>query len=116
MKNNKQFLWERGIVFLLNLDGWKLDWVKEELGYSAKGKTPKGFDCVMEFKLLNKYYPAKALEKAIYNNIMVLDCFRFYYVFDCKGNYLYLLDNLKLGTEANLYLLSESQASILNKY
>lgn len=108
--------WERGIILILNLDGWELEWVEENLGYSAKGKTPKGFDCVMEFKLTNKYYPAKTLEKSTYDNLMALDCMRFYYVFDSRGNYLYFLDSLRLDPEATSYALTESQASILFKY
>jgi hypothetical protein len=59
---------------------------------------------------------------------------KFYYVFDSRGNYLYHLDTLKLPelkiVEAgsttyfedknkinkNVYMLTESQASIINKY
>jgi len=116
MDSDKQYVWERGIVLLLNLDGWELEWVEEELGYSAKGKTPKGFACVIEFKLLNKYYPFKTLEKSKYDALISAEGMAFYYVFDCKGNYLYFLDNLKLPEDAILHSLSESQASILNKY
>jgi hypothetical protein len=62
------------------------------------------------------------------------DCLKFYYVFDSRGNYLYYLDSLELpepniinckATEKfgrdelinnTVYFLSESQASIINKY
>ena len=127
--------WERGIIYLLNLDGWDLEWTGENTEhFDAKGKTPKGFDCVIEFKLRNAYYPTKVLEKYKYDKLMENDCLKFYYVFDSRGNYLYYLDSLELP-EPNIinckatqkferdefvnkivYFLSESQASIINKY
>jgi len=127
--------WERGIIYLLNLDGWDLEWTGEEFEhFDARGKTPKGFDCVIEFKLRNAYYPTKVLEKYKYDKLMENDCLKFYYVFDSRGNYLYYLDSLELpepniinckATEKfgrdelinkTVYFLSESQASIINKY
>lgn len=128
--------WEQGIIHLLNLDGWNLEWTGEEFShYDAKGKTPKGFDCVMEFKLRHKYYPTKILEHYKYSKLMEEpNCMKFYYVFDCKGNYLYHLDTLKLDEQEIIrskqtekfeqtklidkpvYMLSESQAVIVNKY
>jgi hypothetical protein len=127
--------WERGIIYLLNLDGWDLEWTGEEFEhFDARGKTPKGFDCVIEFKLRHAYYPTKVLEKYKYDKLMQMDCLKFYYVFDFKGNYLYYLDTLELpepntinckATEKferdelinkTVYFLSESQASIVNKY
>jgi hypothetical protein len=128
-------LWEQGIIHLMNLDGWDLEWTGGEFEhYDAKGKTPKGFDCVIEFKLRHAYYSTKILEKYKYDKLMAEDCMRFYYVFDCKGNYLYHLDSLVLSTPVNVackqtekfennkiidklcYMISESQASIINKY
>jgi hypothetical protein len=127
--------WEQGIIHLLNLDGWDLEWTGEEFeNFDARGKTPKGFDCVIEFKLRIAYYPTKVLEKYKYDKIMENDCLKFYYVFDSRGNYLYYLDSLELpepniinckATEKfgrdelinkTVYFLSESQASIINKY
>lgn len=128
--------WEQGIIHLLNLDGWELEWTGEEFShYDAKGKTPKGFDCVMEFKLRHKYYPTKILEHYKYYKLMQEpNCMKFYYVFDCGGNYLYHLDTLKLDEpevirskqtekfehtdliDKKVYMLSESQAAIINKY
>jgi len=127
--------WEQGIIHLMNLDGWELEWCGEGMeSYDAKGKTPKGFDCVIEFKLRHQYYPTKILQKFKYDKLMEENCMRFYYVFDCKGNYLYLLDSLVLPTPVNVsckqtekyekdeiidklcYMISESQASIINKY
>ena len=128
--------WEQGIIHLMNLDGWELEWCGGSTEhYDAKGKTPKGLDCVVEFKLRHVYYQTKILEQFKYKHLMsVPDCLKFYYVFDCKGNYLYFLDQLKLpetqqiksnvnekfGAEYKMnkpvYMLSESQASIINKY
>jgi hypothetical protein len=128
--------WEQGIIKLMNLDGWDLEWCGGEFShYDAKGKTPKGYNCVIEFKLRHSYYPTKILEQFKYSHLMATpNCLKFYYVFDSKGNYLYFLDNLKLpeieqiksdvntkfGSEYKMnkpvYMLSESQASIVNKY
>lgn len=133
--SNEHHKWEKGIVLLLTLDGWDLEWTGGEFEhYDARGKTPKGFDCVIEFKLRNAYYPTKIIEKYKYDKLMQMDCLKFYYVFDSRGNYLYLLDTLKLPelesmdlqkttyfkntntVNKNVYMLSESQASIINKY
>ena len=128
-------VWEQGIIQLLNLDGWNLEWTGGEFEhYDAKGKTPKGYNCIVEFKIRNEYYPTKLLEKFKYDHLMSQkDCLKFYYVFDSKGNYLYFLDQLKLPEETNLqagsttyfdnkskvnksvYMLTESQAVIINK-
>jgi len=128
-------VWEQGIIQLLNLDGWELEWTGGEFEhYDAKGKTPKGYNCILEIKIRNEYYPTKLLEKFKYDHLMSQkDCLKFYYVFDSKGNYLYFLDQLKLPEETNLqagsttyfdnkskvnksvYMLTESQASIINK-
>jgi hypothetical protein len=133
--SNEHHKWEKGIVLLLTLDGWDLEWTGGEFEhYDARGKTPKGFDCVIEFKLRNAYYPTKIIEKYKYDKLMQMDCLKFYYVFDSRGNYLYFLDTLKLPEletmdlqkttyfkntntiSKNVYMLSESQAAIINKY
>jgi hypothetical protein len=133
--SNEHHKWEKGIVLLLTLDGWDLEWTGAEFEhYDARGKTPKGFDCVIEFKLRNAYYPTKVLEKYKYDKLMQMDCLKFYYVFDSKGNYLYYLDSLeqpkpniincKATTDferdelinKTVYFLSESQAALINKY
>jgi hypothetical protein len=128
-------VWEQGIIQLLNLDGWNLEWTGGEFEhYDAKGKTPKGYNCILEIKIRNEYYPTKLLEKFKYDHLMSQkDCLKFYYVFDSKGNYLYFLDQLKLPEENNVqagsttyfdnkskvnksvYMLTESQAVIINK-
>ena len=134
--SNQHHKWEQGIIHLMNLDGWQLEWTGEAFEhYDAKGKTPKGFDCVIEFKLRNKYYQTKILEQYKYLKLMQEpNVMKFYYVFDCKGNYLYYLDNLKLPeiepmqlqsttyfennntVNKDCYMLSESMASIIVRY
>lgn len=135
-EENSHHKWERAIIELLNLDGWNLEWTGESTEhYDAIGKTPKGFDCIMEIKLRHDYYPTKILEQYKHSKLMQKpNCMKFYYVFDKKGNYLYHLDTLVLPeveiikskvTEKfeesykmnkPVYMLSESQASILNRY
>lgn len=133
---DKTHIWEQGIVQLLNLDGWELEWCGGSFEhYDAIGKTPKGFDCIIEFKLRSAYYPTKVLEVYKFEKLMSEPKqHKFYYVFDAKGNYLYHLNTLKLPEKINMfagittyfgdekkinkpvYMLSESQASILVKY
>jgi hypothetical protein len=124
--------WERGIILLMNIDGWELEWIDDDsLHYNAKGKTPKGFDCIIAFKLLHTYYNNKSIQKWKYDALMQEKCMKFYYVFDCKGNYLYHIDNLLMNEQFTfldcqsnevklinefIYLFSESQASIVNLY
>lgn len=127
--------WEQGIIQLLNLDGWQLEWTgKQYEHFDAKGKTPKGYNCLMEIKVRNKYYNEKIIEKYKYDKLMAQNnCMKFYYVFDEQGNYLFHLDNLKLELSIlecpsttsfenkekrtkEVYLLTESQASIINRY
>jgi len=135
MTTEQTHKWEQGIIQLLNLDGWELEWTGGEFEhYDAKGKTPKGYNCIVEFKIRNEYYPTKLLEKFKYDHLMShKDCLKFYYVFDKNGNYLYFLDQLKLPEETNLqagsttyfdnknkinksvYMLTERQAVIINK-
>ena len=127
--------WEQGIIQLLNLDGWQLEWTGEQYEhFDAKGLTPKGYNCLMEIKVRNKYYNDKIIEKYKYDKLMQQgNCMKFYYVFDEQGNYLFHLDNLKLELKIldcpsttsfenkekrtkEVYLLTESQASIINRY
>ena len=127
--------WEQAAIQLLNLDGWQLEWTGETFEhFDAKGLTPKGFNCLMEIKTRNKYYNTKVIERYKYDKLMAQNnCMKFYYVFDEKGNYLFHLDNLKLELSIldcpsttsfenkekrtkEVYLLTESQASIINRY
>jgi hypothetical protein len=125
---------ERGIVSILNyFDGWELEWCGGSFEhYDAIGKTPNGNDCVMEFKFRKKYYQEKMLEVYKYDKLMEMphNIVKIYYVFDPKGNYMFWLNNLSMPqatkmycpkttvwggekTNKSVYLLDESQASII---
>ena len=90
---------EQALVWALNtLDDWQLEWVGDKnLCYDAKGFTPKGKKCVIEFKFRNKWYQTKLLEKYKYDKLMALDddIVKIYYVSDLKGSYWFWLDKLK---------------------
>lgn len=127
---------EKALVKLLNtFDDWNLEWVGDQnLCYDAKGYTPKGEKCVIEFKFRKKYYDTKLLEKKKYEALMKLpnDIVKIYFVSDPKGNYWYWLNKLadmKLINKScpstsywnnqkvtkEIYLLSEEIASIIQK-
>ena len=126
--------WEKAVVLLLNFDGWELECPVDEFSiYDAIGKTPKGFDCVIEMKFRNQYYEEKMLEKFKYDALMALDknIVKLYFVNDPKGNYMYWLNTLEMPdtTKRNcpdttiwtkkrllkdVFLLKENQASHIN--
>jgi len=126
--------WEKAVVMLLNLDGWDLKWTgKGYTSYDAKGKTPKGFDCVIEMKFRTTYYEDKMLEKYKYDALMKLDkkIIKLYFINDPKGNFMYWLNDLKMPVPIAMYcpdttlwtkkkvlkpvyLLKENQASRIN--
>jgi len=125
--------WEKAVVFLLNLDGWDLEWSGEGYTrYDAKGKTPKGKDCVIEMKFRNKHYEDKMLEKDKYDALMALDDeVKIYFVNDPKGNFMYWLNTLEMPKTVkkycpdttmwtkkrllkDVYLLKENQAVRIN--
>ena len=97
--------WEKAVVFLLNLDGWVLEHCGDGYSrYDAKGKTPKGKDCVIEMKFRNKYYEDKLIEKDKYDSLMALDdVIRLFFVNDPKGNFLYWLNKIKLPKPKKMY-------------
>ena len=117
---------------ILNIDGWDLEWTGEKYqNYDAKGKTPKGLDCVIEMKFRDKYYEKKLIEKDKYNSLMKLNVVALYFVNDPKGNFMYWLNNIKLPKsellycpdttmwtkkrlKKKVYLLEENQASRIN--
>tara|TARA_B100001250_G_C19425730_1_gene625253 strand:+ start:223 stop:630 length:408 start_codon:yes stop_codon:yes gene_type:complete len=124
--------WEKAVTLILKIDGWELEWVGDKnLPYDAIGKTPKGFDCVMEMKFREKYYEEKLLEKSKYDSLMKLNVVALYFINDPKGNFLYWLNNITMPKPVQLYcptttlwnskkikkpvyLLEENQASIIN--
>ena len=126
---------EKAICYILELDGWNLEWCGEGFGcYDAKGFTPNGNKCVIEMKFVNKYYNNKLLEKYKYDKLMELpkDVIKIYFVNDPEANYFFWLVNLVLSDPIKLelpattlwnqnkksklvYFLEESQASIINR-
>jgi|TARA_R110000796_G_scaffold11090_1_gene37095 hypothetical protein len=98
--------YEKAAVFLLNLDGWDLEWCGGGFEhFDAMGKTPKGFDCRIEMKFRNKYYPEKLLEKSKLDKLLALgkDIVLLYFVADEKGNYLFWLNDIKMPTIEKKY-------------
>lgn len=127
--------WERAVVDLLNLDGWKLELpTKHNEKYDAIGLTPKGNKCVIEMKFRNDYYETKMIEKDKYDNLMKMDGYvKIYFVNDAKGNYMFWLDSLEMpepswikapkttmwnnkNVSKNVYMLHENKATIINRY
>ena len=129
---NKIHKLEQAVVMILNIDGWDLEWTGEKYqNYDAKGKTPKGLDCVIEMKFRDKYYEKKLIEKDKYDSLMKLNVVALYFVNDPKGNFMYWLNNIKLPKsellycpdttmwtkkrlKKQVYLLEENQASRIN--
>ena len=98
--------WEQAVIILLNFDGWELEWCGGGYEhYDAKGKTPKGFDCVIEMKFRKTYYETKMLEKDKYDALMKLDkdVIKIYFVNDPKGNYMYYLNTLEMPKTEKKY-------------
>ena len=124
---------EKAVVFLLNLDGWNLEWCGEGYSrYDTKGITPKGKQCVIEMKFRKTYYEEKMLEKDKYDALMALDdVVKIYFVNDPKGNFMYWLNTLEMPKPVkkycpdttmwtkkrinkDVYLLKENQAVRIN--
>ncbi len=99
-------LWEKGVVGILNLEGWDLEWAGAGYShYDAIGKTRDGLDCVIEMKFRTKYYKTKMLEKYKYDALMALDediC-KLFLVNDPKGNYLYWLESMEMPAPVERY-------------
>lgn len=97
---------EKKVVDHLNKRGWNLTHTGEGiLPYDAEGKTPKGFDCVIEMKFREKYYDTKLLELAKYKKLMKLDVdiHKFYFVSDPNGGYMFWLNEMNDVQESTLY-------------
>ena len=135
MDLNKIHEFEKAIVEIYNtFDGWELTWSGGGYEhYDAKGRTPKGHDCVMEMKFRNKYYETKLLEKYKYDKLMEMDnsIVKLYLVNDPKANYLFWLNDIRVGDTEDMwcpdttlwtkkrllkpcYLLKETDATIIN--
>ena len=106
MKIEEVHIWEKALVTLLNFDKWELEWCGG--GYEhfdAKGKTPKGFDCVVEMKFRNKYYEDKLLEKYKYDKLFEMDesIVKLYFISDPKGSYMFWLNKLKMPDPKDMW-------------
>lgn len=91
---------------MYNFDGWDLEWCGGEFEhYDAKGKTPKGYDCIIEMKFRDKYYETKLLEKYKYDKMFQEDksIVKLYFVNDPKANYLFWLNDIKLPKVKKLW-------------
>jgi hypothetical protein len=98
--------WEKGVVGILNLQGWSLEWAGAGFShYDAIGTTPQGLDCVIEMKFRTKYYKSKMMEKYKYDALMDLseDVVKLYFVNDPKGNYMYWLDSMDMPEPVERY-------------
>ena len=103
--------YEKAVVSLFNLDGWDLEWCGGGFEhFDAKGKTSKGFECRIEMKFRNKYYPEKLLEKYKYDKLMEIDSeiVKLYFVADDKGNYLFWLNDIEMPKIEKKYCPSSS--------
>jgi hypothetical protein len=106
MELNKVHQLEKAMVLLLNFEGWNLEWTgKGSERWDAKGKTQKGYDCVIEMKFRKKHYETKMLEKDKYDALMALDkdVIKIYFVNDAKGNFLFYLNTLEMPPAVKKY-------------
>jgi len=103
---NKVHQLEKAMVLLLNFEGWELEWTGGgSERWDAKGKTKKGYNCIIEMKFRNKHYPTKMLEKDKYDALMSLDkdVIKIYLVNDKKGNFLFYLNSLEMPAAVKKY-------------
>jgi len=88
---------EQQLVFLLNLDGWKLNWTGEDYShYDAMGLDLNGDSCIIEFKFRREAYIDKMLEVYKYQALLDVDIAKRYYaVIDTKGCWLFDLASIE---------------------
>ena len=102
-KNNieKIHLLEQQLVFLLNLDGWQLEWTGEDYShYDAEGLDLNGRKCIIEFKFRSEAYTDKMLEVYKYQALLDVDIAKKYYaVIDFKGCWVFDLDSIEYTSQ-----------------
>lgn len=87
---------EQMAIFLLNSEGWELEWTGEGFEhYDAKGKSPDHRDCVVEFKFRKERYFDKMLEDYKFKKLMEVGCAAFYAVCDPSGIFIFDLFEMK---------------------
>ena len=92
---------EKQLVFLLNLDGWRLEWSGADFNhFDAKGLDLNGSSCIIEFKFRNEAYIDKMLEVYKYQALLAVDVpKRYYAVIDFKGVWVFDLDSIKYNKQ-----------------
>lgn len=82
----------------LNDRGFKVEKAEQFSHFDLIGKTPKGYDCVIEIKTRGKHYPTKMMEKYKYDKLMALDdsITKLYVVWDSKGLWIFHLNTLEM--------------------
>ncbi len=98
----KIHLLEQQLVFLLNLDGWKLEWTGEDYShYDAEGLDLNGRKCIIEFKFRSEAYTDKMLEVYKYQALQAVDKYaeRYYAVIDFKGCWVFDLDSIEYTSQ-----------------
>lgn len=87
---------ETQLVFLLNLDGWKLTKCRDVFSiFDAYGYDTNGQKCIVEFKFRQEYYDTKMLENKKYQSLINLNYVKKYYcVIDSAGAFMFDLSNI----------------------
>ena len=108
----KIHLLEQQLVFLLNLDGWKLEWTGEDYShYDAMGLDLNDQKCIIEFKFRNEAYIDKMLEVYKYQALLDVDVpKRYYAVIDFKGCWIFDLDSIEYTSQT----INSPRQSIFN--
>jgi|11BtaG_2_1085332.scaffolds.fasta_scaffold23193_3 hypothetical protein len=97
----KIHLLEQQLVFLLNLDGWQLEWTGEDYShFDAMGLNLNGKKCIIEFKFRRETYIDKMLEVYKYQALLDVDIAKRYYaVIDFKGCWVFDLDSIEYTSQ-----------------
>jgi len=108
----KIHLLEQQLVFLLNLDGWKLEWTGEDYShFDAMGLDLNGKNCIIEFKFRRETYIDKMLEVYKYQALLDVDIAKRYYaVIDFKGCWVFDLDSIEYTSQT----INSPKQSIFN--
>jgi len=101
---NKVHQWEQAVVALLNFEGWNLEWSGGGFEhYDARGKTPKGIDCIIEMKFRKTFYPEKLIEKYKFDKLLEDGRVALYFVNDPNGSFLYWLNDIIVKEPSEIY-------------
>lgn len=108
----KIHLLEQQLVFLLNLDNWRLEWTGEDYNhYDAMGLDLNDQKCIIEFKFRNEAYIDKMLEVYKYQALLDIDIAKRYYaVIDFKGCWVFDLDSIEYTSQT----INSPRQSIFN--